>query len=148
MKHLIIAVLVSLGIVVAPSFAQQPPAGPQHDPIAEQVLPPELIMQHQKAIGLTEAQRTSLIAEVKRVQTRMVDLHFDLQRAAERMVELLGQDRIDEASAVAQLDKVLAAEREIKQLHTVLAVRLKNMLTPEQQRMLRELRANAGGARR
>ena len=119
--------------------AAEPPAG---DPITELVLPPELIMRYQKAINLSEAQKNSVIAEVKRAQARMVDLQWDLQRAVEPLVELLGQDRVDETQLLAQLDKVLAAEREVKRTHLALAARLKNILSPEQQQALRKLRAN------
>jgi Spy/CpxP family protein refolding chaperone len=43
---------------------------------------------------------------------------------------------VNEQQALAQLDKVLDVEREIKRLHIGLAVRLKNRLTPEQQEQL------------
>jgi len=147
MNRFVMRGLTCLALVTPPLWAQEPPAA-RPDPIAAQVIAPELILQNQKAIGLSEAQRTSVINEVKRTQSRMVDLQWDLQRAVERMAELLGQPKIDEASAVAQLDKVLAIEREIKQMHIALVVRLKNQLTPDQQRQLRELGAAAGGPRR
>ncbi|MEW5835618.1 MAG: hypothetical protein ACOZJZ_01415 [Pseudomonadota bacterium] len=60
----------------------------------------------------------------------------------------LKQDRVDEQQAIAQLDQVLAAEREIKRAHVGLAVWLKNMLTPEQQHKLRELRATEPAPRK
>jgi Spy/CpxP family protein refolding chaperone len=47
---------------------------------------------------------------------------------------------VNEAQALAQLDKVLDIEREIKRLHIALAVRLKNRLTPEQQEQLHKMR--------
>ena len=121
--------------------AQEAGNPPQRDPIAEQILPPELIMQNQKAISLTDTQKSSVIAEIKRAQGRMVELQWDLQRAMERLAELLRPDKPDEQVVIAQLDSVLAAEREIKHMHLALAVRLKNILSPEQQRKLRELRA-------
>ena len=136
----VFALCLAFGFRAAP--AQEAPAAPAQDPIAEQVLPPELIIRHQKAIQLTEAQKGALIGEVKRTQVRMVDVQWDVQRALEPLVELLGKDKVDEQQVLAQLDKVLAAEREFKRANLTLAVRLKNLLTPEQQRMLRELRAS------
>jgi Spy/CpxP family protein refolding chaperone len=47
---------------------------------------------------------------------------------------------VNEQQALAQLDKVLDIEREIKRLHIGLAVRLKNRLTPEQQEQLQKSR--------
>ena len=52
---------------------------------------------------------------------------------------------MDEAALVAQLDKVLDVERELKHLHIGLLVAIKNLLTPEQQAKLREI-AKDGGA--
>jgi RNA polymerase sigma factor (sigma-70 family) len=48
-------------------------------------------------------------------------------------------DQVDETQALAQLDKVLALEREIKHTHIGLLVRVKNKFTPEQQARLREI---------
>jgi Spy/CpxP family protein refolding chaperone len=142
MKHLA-NLFVAAAIVLASATLNAQDAGnaASRDPIAEFVLPPELIMQYQKAIGLSDVQKNAVIAEIKKAQGRLVDLQWDLQRAMERMVELLRQDKPDEQAVVAQLDNVLAAEREIKRIHIGLAVRLKNTLTPGQQKMLRELRA-------
>jgi Spy/CpxP family protein refolding chaperone len=47
---------------------------------------------------------------------------------------------VDESQTLAQLEKVLAAEREIKREQVTLLVRIKNKLTPEQQGKLLELR--------
>jgi Spy/CpxP family protein refolding chaperone len=121
------------------AFAQDPRPGA--DPVGEQVFPPELILQHQKAIGFTDTQRTALVAEVKRAQGTLIDLQVELQRRVDRLVELMAPDRVDEAQVLAQLDLVLATEREVKRQHLSLAMRLKNLLTPEQVRALRTLRA-------
>ncbi len=43
-------------------LAAQQPAG--HDPLAENLFPPELVMSHQKAIGLDEAQKTYIRGEL------------------------------------------------------------------------------------
>jgi Spy/CpxP family protein refolding chaperone len=137
-----IACAAWIGLTCPAALAQEAGPPPANDPIGRSVLPPELIMQHQKAIQLTEAQKNAVIAEVKRAQGRIVDVQWDMQRALEPLVELLGKERADEQQVLAQLDKVLAAEREFKRTQLTLAVRLKNILTPEQQRMLLELRAN------
>ena len=57
------------------------------------------------------------------------------------MIGLLKQSKADEAQVAAQLDKVLAAEREIKRAQISLLVRIKNNLPPEQQHRLQALRA-------
>lgn len=129
------------------AIAQDRQAPPAADPVGEQLFPPELILQHQMAIGLTDPQRTALVAEVRRVQGEVIGQQAELQRGVERLIQLLKPDRVDEQAALAQLDAVLAAEREVKRRHISLAVRLKNLLTPEQLRQLRELRAASPGMR-
>jgi Spy/CpxP family protein refolding chaperone len=53
--------------------------------------------------------------------------------------EGLKSNSVNEQTALAQLDKVLDLEREIKHLHFGLAVRIKNQLTPEQQEQLQRM---------
>ena len=118
--------------------AQQPP--PQPDPIGENLFPPELVMQYQQAIGLSEEQRNLIKAEVQKAQARFTDLQWQLQSEAETMASLLKEPRADEQQVLAQLDKILGLEREIKRAQFTLVLRIKNGLTPEQQARLRELK--------
>jgi Spy/CpxP family protein refolding chaperone len=131
-------VLFLLASLVA--TAQQPgqQAGP--DPIAENVFPPELIMQNQQAIGLSEEQKNFLKAETRKAQTRFTELQWQLQDEVEALVTLLKQDRPNEQQVLGQLDKVLNAERDVKRAQFSLLLRFKNNLTPEQQAKLREMR--------
>ena len=117
-------------------------------PTRSDIFPPELVMQHQAAIRLSETQRTALIAEVKRVQASSIDQQFEMQRTVERLVDALKADKPDEKQVIAQLDAVLAIEREIKRLHIGLAVRIKNLLSPEQLNQLRALRTSSPEARK
>jgi Spy/CpxP family protein refolding chaperone len=127
----------SLLILVSSLGAQQPPA----DPLTNLMFPPELVMARQNAIGLSDAQKTYLRAEVLKAQTRFTELQWQLQDAMEGLIGLLKQSKADEAQVAAQLDKVLASEREIKRAQISLLVRIKNNLTEEQQHRLQALRA-------
>ena len=127
-------------IFVSPLGAQQPPAS---DPINELMFPPELVMARQNAIGLSDAQKTYLRGEVLKAQTRFTELQWQLQDAMEGLIGLLKQSKADEAQVAAQLDKVLASEREIKRAQIALLVRIKNNLTEEQQNRLRTLRGES-----
>jgi Spy/CpxP family protein refolding chaperone len=118
------------------SFAQQSAA----DPIAENLFPPELIMQHQQALDLSEAQREFFKTELRETQKRFLDLQWKLQDEAEKLIAFVKQRQPDETQTLAQLDKLLTAEREVKRAQIALLIRLKNKLTPEQQTKLMELR--------
>jgi Spy/CpxP family protein refolding chaperone len=115
--------------------AQQPP----EDPLRDVMFPPEAIMQHQQAIGLSDEQKNNFKGEVRQAQLKFTELQWTLQDEMERLVSLLKQSKVDEKQAAAQLDKVLGAEREIKRAQLMLMIRIKNNLTPAQQTQLREL---------
>src|SRR5918911_4374194 len=131
------AVLIFVAVVVR---AQQPPQTPQPDPIGENLFPPELVMQYQQAIGLSEEQRDLIKAEIQKAQARFTDLQWQLQSEVETMASLLRAPRADEQQTPAPLDKILGLERELKRAQFTLVVRIKNILSPEQQARLRELK--------
>jgi Spy/CpxP family protein refolding chaperone len=130
----------SLLIFVSPLGAQQTPAA---DPLTEFLFPPDLVMSRQNAIGLSEAQKNYLRVEILKAQTRFTELQWQLQDAMEGLTALLKQTKADEGQVSAQLDKVLASEREIKRAQIALLVRIKNDLTPEQQHRLQGLRGES-----
>jgi len=127
--------LLSFGIGVSQQQPQQP------DPFAGQLFPPELIMQHQQALNLSDDQKNFLKAELIKLQTRLTEVQWELQSEVEKLAALMKQDQVDESQALAQLDKVLSLEREIKRAHIGLLIRLKNKLTSEQQARLRDIAA-------
>jgi len=139
-KNLASATLAAF-VISLPALAQQqtPPAGPRPDPLAAAVFPPELIMQNQEAISLTEEQRTYMMTEVQRVQSQAMTVQWRMQREVEKLAALLRQDRSDEERVLAQVDTVLFVERAMKRMQMTLLVRLKNRLTPEQRMKLREI---------
>jgi Spy/CpxP family protein refolding chaperone len=100
-------------------------------------------MQHQEAIGLTDDQRAYLKSEIRDAQLKFTEWQFKLQDETERMAALVKQPHIEEKDALAQLEKVLTVEREIKRLQVSLLVRIKNKLTPEQQAKLADIRSKS-----
>lgn len=128
--------------LLAPMFlSAQQPSGP--DPIMETLFPPELVMAHQKALGLDDAQKNDMRGELLKAQTRFTELQWQLQDAMESLVALLKKNPADERQVLAQLDKVLAAEREMKRTQVGLLVRIRNRLTPDQQARLQKVRSES-----
>src|SRR6266581_8388230 len=123
-----------------PSEQQQAPTPhpphPPMDPLGDSIFPPEMIMQHQRELGLTDEQKTFMRSEIQKTTTRFNELQWQLQDAMEALHEIMKANSVNEQQALAQLDKVLDAEREIKRLHIGMAIRIKNQLTPEQQAKL------------
>ena len=120
--------------------AQQPGG----DPIGDNFIPPELIMQHQQEIGLSPDQKSFIHAELQKAQIRFSDLQWQLSTELETMAGLVKQEKVDEAQTLAQLDKILNLEREIKRTHITLVIRIRNKLTAEQQTRLQELKPKPG----
>jgi Spy/CpxP family protein refolding chaperone len=145
-KLTVLVVILVIGIVLSVAFAsaQQSPHPPQpppnNDPLAQFIFPPELVMGHQREIGLTDEQKTFLRGEIQRVTLRFTELQWQLQDSMEGLAAVMKESSVNEQQAMSQLDKILDTEREIKHLHIGLAVRIKNKLTPEQQSKLQRMK--------
>lgn len=133
-------------VTLAPGTAAAQTPG-QHDPHAhaappfeESLFPPELVMQHQRELDLTAQQRATITEAVKALQHQVVDLQWELQDEQQKLTELVRQASIQEAAALAQIDRLLDLERQVKKAHLLLLVRIKNTLTPQQQQTLTGLR--------
>lgn len=141
-RLLLLGVLLGGTAVAAPpptAVAGPPPPGPT-DELAQSLFAPELVLRHRQEIGLDEAQSQAFKELVQKAQGRFLELQWDLQAEAGKLNQLIRAARIDEAAAIAQADKVLGMEREVKKAQLSLLVRIKNLLTPAQQDRLAELR--------
>ena len=155
---LLVAALAAVSLVAAvlvsaqqptpqaqPQPAQQPhPPHPPMDPLAEAMFPPDMIMQHARELNLTPEQKTFMRSEIQKTTMRFNELQWQLQDAMEALHDAMKSDSVNEQQALAQLDKVLDAEREIKRLHIGMAIRIKNQLTPEQQAKLHAMHRMMG----
>lgn len=139
MKARILSLCALVLALAGTARAQQP----GEDPFGKNFYPPELVMGHQEAIGLTEEQKSYLKTEIRQAQVKFTELQWKLQDEVEKLVAIIKQPRIDEQQLLAQVDKVLAAEREVKRAQVTLMARIKNKLTPEQRVKLDDLRSKA-----
>ena len=117
---------------------------PGEDPLARFLFPPDKVLGHAQEIGLDDAQRKSIRAELQKAQTRFVDFQFEMQPEAEKMTLLLQEKPVDEAKVLGQADRLMSLEREVKKTQLTLLVRIKNLLTPAQQAKLADLQKTEG----
>ena len=136
---LIAVLFIASSMVFAPTAAAQQGG----DPIGDNLFAPELVMQRQQEIGLSDTQRSAIIADIGRAQPTATEQQWKLQREVTALAALLKVESIDEEKMLVQLDRVLAAEREIKRVQLALLVRIKNRLTPEQRSKLQTFRSGA-----
>lgn len=145
-RALLTLLLVAAAVPAARAQNPAPGSGQRggEDPLARLLFPPELVIQHSQEIGLQPAQRTTIVGALKELQSDMVDLQLQMAERAQEMAKLLGEPRVDETAALAQVDKVLTLEREVKRHQMQLLIRIKNTLTPEQQERLARFRDREG----
>jgi Spy/CpxP family protein refolding chaperone len=117
------------------------PGGPAmgEDPLAHHMYAPQLVMQHQSELGLTDAQRTTIMNAMKDAQSAVVETQWKLSAETEKLGNLLHVDRVDETAALAQVDRILTLERDMKRAQMTLMIRIKNALTTAQQQKLQQL---------
>ena len=136
--------LLALGALMAarPAAAQAPPKQ-EADPFAAVLFPPELIMQHARAIRLNDEQRSAITKLIEQLQGRVIGLQWELVEQVQALKETLNHTRVDQDRAIDQLNRVLDTEKSIKKAHLEMLLRIKNVLRAEQQRELARLRDNA-----
>lgn len=138
MKTTLLTLAGLLFISSAPLIAQD--VAP--DVVGDNLFSPDLLRKHHEALSITEEQKTWFQQEFERSQQRVAELSEKLQREKSALGPLLKKERIDEAAVLAQSDKALELDREIKRAQLALLIRIKNKLTPEQQAKLTEIRAH------
>ena len=121
-------------------FPDHPHPPPNPDPLAHLMFPPDMIMNHARQLNLTDEQKAFMRGEIQKTTATFQDLQWKLHDQMELLQDAMKSTSVNEEQALAQLDKVLDVERQIKRLHIGLAVRLKNHLTPEQQDQLHKMR--------
>ena len=113
---------------------------PAEDPLARFLYPPELIMAHQEAIGLTDKQRTAIQDAVKDAQSKVVDMQFQMSAEVEKLQRLIQAASPDEPKVLDEVNRVLTLERDMKVAQMTLMVRIKSQLTERQQGLLDQMR--------
>jgi Spy/CpxP family protein refolding chaperone len=105
-----------------------------------EVFSPKMVMEHQQEIGLRPEQAEAIKTAMADTQQKLLDLQWRLDAETEALAKLLAADQVDEAAAIASLDRVTAIEREVKRVNFALLVTIKNQLDREQQAKLRAYR--------
>ena len=137
--RVVVAAIAALALFTPAVVAQDQPAITE-DPLFATLFAPELIMQHRRAIGLTDEQRDAISQMIQDLQGRVVGLQWELLDEMEQLTQTMSASRVDLDRALDQLNAVLDTERQIKQSHLEMLVRIKNLLRPEQQATLERLR--------
>ena len=132
--------LAALVVTCTVLALSHPVAGQEADPFHGALFAVELVMGNQEAIGLTSDQRDAVVAAIQRTQSEVVPWQLSLSASAERLLELVGQTRVDVEGALAEAGEALSLENRVKLEHVRLLIDIKNILTLDQQRKLEAIR--------
>jgi Spy/CpxP family protein refolding chaperone len=127
------ALLLCVGATVR---AQPAPS----DPFAEHLYPPDFVLQRQQLIALTQEQRRFIEGAVQKTQTRVQEAEKRKQQETQKLAALVDHERVNEAAALAQSDRIASADQEIGRAQLGLLISIKNKLTPEQLAKLKALK--------
>ena len=108
--------------------------------LEQRLFPPDFVLQCRERIGLKVEQRDAIRSAVREMQSKTLDLQWRLQDESEKLIDALKRPTVNEAEALAQVDRVLSAERDVKRAQMGMLIRVKNTLTADQQESLRTLR--------
>jgi Spy/CpxP family protein refolding chaperone len=140
-RSLLLVAACALGVLLRAETAGAQTAPKQEgDPFATVLFPPELIMQHARAIRLSDDQRATITRQIEQLQSRVVRMQWQLTEQVQALRETLARPRVDQDRAIDQLNRVLDTEKDIKKAHLEMLIRIKNVLRPEQQNELARLR--------
>ena len=135
------AVAAGLLALASPVLAQEK----KDDRFEKAFFDPQLVLQRSKEIGMTPQQRTAILDVIKKAQVELVPLQMDMAEPALELVEMIEGVKVDEAGALAKADKMLKIENEVKKVQMSLLIRIKNLLTKDQQDRLRTIREGGRG---
>ncbi len=131
--------LLVLGLAALPSSpAHAAEEGADKDRwMVGRLFAPQLVLQHQAKLKLSDKQKAALGTEIKRVQAQVAESDWILLTESATLQELIDAYPVDEQAVLVSTDKVFAAESAKKRLYLGMLVRIKNLLTAEQVSYLR-----------
>lgn len=135
------ALVASIVAVLGPAVAHGRPDGPPggRPVFLDELFPPRVVMRHQKDIELSATQREAITKAMAATEARLVELQWSFEEQSAVLSKLFAQPVVEEGAALAQADRVLEIEHEMKKAHLALLIKIKNQLDATQQAKLRTL---------
>lgn len=115
-------------------------AVPANSDFSQHLYPPELIMQNQGRLRITESQREAILQEIYKVQATAAQVQWRVSDESERLNQLLERENAPESEVLAQADRMMNWEVAVKRAQLTMLIRIRNLLTAEQKAMLQGMR--------
>lgn len=124
LKSLCLALLLALSVT---AHAEE-----KDDWLRGKLFPPDVVMKHQAALKLTDAQRKAIRAELTSLQGKVAAVDWDIMEAGLEMQEQIARLPVDREAVLSRAERVFEAENRKKRAWLEMLVNIKNQLTPEQ----------------
>ena len=115
-------------------------AAPASSDFSQHLYPPELIMQNQGRLKITEPQREAILQEIYKVQATAAQVQWRVSDESEKLNQLLERENAQESEVLAQADRLMNWETAVKRAQLTMLIRIRNLLTAEQKAILKDLR--------
>ena len=156
-KHLALVMIIVSALLAASSLNAQPTASGTAQPSPNDAPPPaarrnilnehlvlfapELVLPNTEQLDLNDNQVQTIEADVDTTKKQLSQAQEMLKTEMDNLDQLLKAEPSNEAAILAQLNKVLQIEQQIKALHFSMLVRIRSQLTADQRDSLEEIRA-------
>ena len=102
------------------------------DPLQDVFIPPELILQHQADLGLSDQQKQTIRSRLETLRPELEKKQQALQQQVQTLQQLLQDAKLDEPKLTAQFRALLEHENQMKQLQFNFMLVIRQTLSPEQ----------------
>jgi Spy/CpxP family protein refolding chaperone len=92
-------------------------------------------------LNLTPEQQKQIQATVREYRDRLIEQRAAVQKAEANLMDLMNEDQVNEAKSREMVEKVVAARAELMRTVSLMSLRLRTVLTPQQWQELRRRRA-------
>ncbi len=113
------------------------------DDFQSELFSADLVLKYRSEIGLS----TTQVTNVKKIYDSKISefnsLKWDLDAALVALNKQLASASVDEKTSMAQMDKVIQLEDQLKRIRLGMLIKIKNELNPSQQEQLKKLRKDS-----
>jgi Spy/CpxP family protein refolding chaperone len=135
-----IRTLLTILSLLAVTFTSSAAFAQRGEVLRELVPPPRMLLKHQEALELTDAQKSQLKKLIKDAHDRSLDLEIEVQEEAEKLAEMLASSKVDLSAAMKQADRLMKAEHALKKVRLEMLIKTKNLLSKKQLDQIEEFR--------
>lgn len=133
--------LCAVVLLAVPMLAGAADGKSNDDWLKGRLFPPDVVLKHQQALKLTDAQRQAIRKEIVAVQAKVATVDFDLMDAAVALQDALDKPQLDRNVVLEKTDAALAADVRKKRAWIEMLLNVRAVLTPEQVAYLKKVTA-------